>query len=182
MLIKIEETSNPNIRNFYPEQAFSEQKSCEFADAKSLRKSPLAEAVFDLGGIESVIIAADMVSVTKKDSADWTDLSPQIMAEILDFIATGEAAVIQTPQSTEDQSLMQHILALIDARIRPALNRDGGDIVVRHFEDGILSVELTGKCATCPYAMQTLKGGVEKVLKNYVPQIIEVKPVSKEIL
>lgn len=181
MLIKIEETSNANIRNFYPEQPFFKQSNCEFADAKSLRKSPLAEAVFDLGGIESVIIAADMVSVTKKDTADWEDLGPQIMAEILDFAATGEAAVIEAPEADDQQNLMRHILALIDARIRPALNKDGGDIVVRKFEDGVLSVELTGKCASCPYAMQTLKGGVEKVLKNYIPQIVEVKPVSKGI-
>lgn len=178
MLIKIEETTNPQRRNFYPAQPFSEQKNCEFADLKSLRKSPLAEAIFDLGGIESIIIASDMVSITKSADADWSDLSPQIMAEILDFIATGQAV---TPEISDHKSndLMRDILSLIDARIRPALHKDGGDIVVCGFEDGVLSVELTGKCATCPYAMQTLKGGVEKILKNYIPQVISVKPVSK---
>lgn len=180
MLIKIEETSDRNIRNFYPQQTISDQTVFEFSDAKSLRRSPLAEAIFDIGGVESIIIATDMVSVTKKNEADWDDLSPQIMAEILDFIASGEAAVLVAQNQGNGESLLREILALIDARVRPALNRDGGDIVVRDYKDGILSVELTGKCASCPYAMQTLKGGVEKVLKNYIPQIVAVKPINKE--
>lgn len=178
MLIRVEETSNPNVRNFYPQQQVFEKGNSEFADAKSLRRSPLAEAIFDIGGIESLIISSDMVSVTKKETADWSDLGPQIMAEILDFAATGEVAVL--PRQSNNDDLMKHVLSLVEARIRPALNRDGGDIIIRNFENGVLTVELTGKCAGCPYAMQTLKGGVEKILKSYIPEISEVKPASKE--
>ena len=75
---------------------------------------------------------------------------------------------------------MQKVNGLITARIRPALNRDGGDIELKGFEKGILWVELTGKCAGCPYAMRTLKDGVEKILKSYIPEINEVKPVGSE--
>ena len=179
MIIKTQDTSDENIKNFYPEEKFFNSDMSEFADAKSLRKSPLAEAIFDIGGIESVLIASDMVSVKKEPNALWEDLAPQIMAEILDFISTG-AAVILKDDKENATDLMKKILCLIDARIRPALNKDGGDIEVKNFEDGILWVELKGRCAGCPYAMRTLKEGVEKILKNYIPQIKEVKPIGKD--
>lgn len=181
MLINIQMTNDKNIRNFYPEKRIFKTGISEYADAKSLRKSPLAEAIFDLGGVKSVLIAPDMVSVTKESSASWADLSPQIMAEILDFAATGAAAVVEKQTATEtDFELMKKISGLVAARIRPALNRDGGDIELKSFENGILWVELTGKCAGCPYAMRTLKDGVEKILKSYIPEINEVKPVGEE--
>lgn len=179
MIIKTQDTFDENIKNFYPEEKFFNTDETEFADAKSLRKSPLAEAIFDIGGIESVLIASDMVSVKKENNALWEDLAPQIMAEILDFIATG-AAVIIGSQQENNNDLIKKVLSLTDARIRPALNKDGGDIEIKYFEDGILWVELKGKCAGCPYAMRTLKDGVEKILKNYIPQIKEVKPVGKD--
>lgn len=179
MIIKTQDTFDENIKNFYPEEKFFNTDETEFADAKSLRKSPLAEAIFDIGGIESVLIASDMVSVKKENNALWEDLAPQIMAEILDFIATGAAVIIGSKQEDKND-LIKKVLSLTDARIRPALNKDGGDIEIKYFEDGILWVELKGKCAGCPYAMRTLKDGVEKILKNYIPQIKEVKPVGKD--
>ena len=178
MIIKTQDTSDINIKNFYPEEKIFNIDITEFTDVKSLRKSPLAEAIFDIGGIESVLIAADMVSVKKEHNALWEDLAPQIMAEILDFIATGAAVMVEKAQENNDD-LMKKILSLTDARIRPALNKDGGDIEIKNFEDGVVWVELKGKCVGCPYAMRTLKEGVEKILKNYIPQIKEVKPMGK---
>lgn len=179
MLIKTENTSENNIRNFYPEEKFAISGSAEFTDSKSLRKSPLAEAIFDLGGIESVLITPDMVSVTKSSDASWDDLSPQIMAEILDFFAQGGELVTQKSTADDAQELLLKINGLINARIRPALKRDGGDIVIKKFANGVLFVELTGKCAGCPYAMRTLKDGVEKILRTYIPEVLEVKPYSE---
>lgn len=180
MIIKTEATNNPNVKNFYPEQKLAVSSDSEFADAKALRKSPLAETIFDLGGIESVLIAPDMVSVVKTDDASWDDLSPQIMAEILDFVATGADAVVVGHEPESPSDLMKKILGLVAARIRPALNKDGGDIVIKKFTGGVLYVELTGKCASCPYAMRTLKDGVEKILKNYIPEVTEVRPFSED--
>jgi Fe-S cluster biogenesis protein NfuA len=179
MIIKIEDTPDNNVRNFYPEHKLQVNRTTEYTDVKSLRKSPLAEAIFDIGGIKSVLIATDMISVKKTSDATWDDLSPQIMSEILDFMATGAQADMEVEEETP-QDLMQKILTLIDARIRPFLQKDGGDIEVKNFENGILYVELTGRCGGCPYAMRTLKEGVEKILKNYISQIKEVKPYNRD--
>ena len=180
MIIKVEDTSDINVRNFYPEGVVLIVGAAEFADAKSLRKSLLAEAIFDIGDIENILIASDMVSVKKNADSSWDELSPQIMAEILDFVAMGAPVVAKQLDAETEDDLLKKILSLIDARIRPALHKDGGDIKIIKFENGVLLVELMGKCAGCPYAMRTLKDGVERILKNHIPQIKEVKPFGKE--
>ena len=149
----------------------------EFVDAKSIRKSPLAEQIFDLGGIKSLFITADMISVTKEESASWEELKPLIMAEIMDYLATGEEVVVK--ENGEDDNVVGQITALLNARIRPAVKKDGGDIKFVSFEDGIVLVEMQGACKGCPYAMRTLKDGVEKILKTYIPEVREVRNIEE---
>lgn len=90
MLIETQITPDVNVINFFPAEKVLRSGTAEFVDAKSLRKSPLAEAIFDLGGVRSVFLTSDMISVTKENNASWDDLKPQILAEIMDFFATGE--------------------------------------------------------------------------------------------
>lgn len=61
--------------------------------------------------------------------------------------------------------------------IRPALQADGGDVELVDVEDGTVKVRLTGACGTCPMATMTLRFGVEKVLKERVPEVKEVVTV-----
>ena len=153
MLIETQETPDRNVLNFFPPVRILKSGTAEFVDAKSLRKSPLAEQIFDLGGIKSLFMTAEMISVTKEDEA-----------------------VIETPETAADETdVVNRIIGLINARIRPAVKQDGGDIVFKNFADGIVYVEMRGNCAGCPYAMITLKEGVERVLKSYIPEVKEVR-------
>lgn len=181
MLIETQQTPDINVINFFPPQPILKNGNAEFVDAKSLRKSPLAETLFDLGGIKSIFITSDMISVTKEDNASWEDLKPQILAEIMDFLSTGEDMVL-APASSErtEEEVINEIKGLINARIRPAVKQDGGDIVFINFEKGIVYVELQGNCKGCPYALVTLKEGVEKVLKAYIPEVKSVENFDKE--
>jgi len=176
MLIETQETPDQNVLNFFPPAKILKNGRAEFVDAKSLRKSPLAEQIFDLGGIKSLFMTAEMISVTKEENASWQELKPQILAEIMDYISLGEEAVIEPAESSADENdTVNRIIGLINARIRPAVKQDGGDIVFKSFEQGIVYVEMRGNCAGCPYAMVTLKEGVEKVLKAYIPEVKAVK-------
>ncbi len=178
MMIEIQTTPDSDVLNFFPPKPILAAGRAEFADAKSLRKSPLAEHIFDLGGISAVFMTAELISVTKMPDADWNLLKPQIMAEIMDYLSTGEAAVsAPAPQSGD---VTAQIRGLLDARIRPAVKRDGGDIKFCKFENGIVFVEMQGSCKGCPYAMVTLKEGVEKVLKTYIPEVREVRNLTPE--
>lgn len=180
MLIETQNTPDENIINFFPPVQILKTGSAEFVDAKSLRKSPLAEKIFDLGEIQSIFVTAEMISVTKTPSADWSNLKPQILAEIMDFITTGEEAFISTASTNSDDEVIKQIIGLINARIRPAVKQDGGDIEFKKFENGIVYVELQGNCVGCPYALVTLKEGVEKVLKAYIPEVKAVKNFDKD--
>ncbi len=60
------------------------------------------------------------------------------------------------------------------AEIRPHLQADGGDIELLDVNDGTVTVRLTGACGGCPMAAMTLKDGVERTIKEHVPEIVEV--------
>ena len=173
MRIETQLAADNNIMHFFAESGFPVKGSVEFSDAKSLRRSPLAENIFDLGGVTSVVITPDCLSVTKEEGALWDDLKPQVLAEIMDFLSRGEAPVREGEETAED--VVHNIVGLLNARIRPAIRKDGGDIVFRGFENGIVYVELQGKCVVCPYSQRTLKDGVEKLLRTYIKEVIAVE-------
>ena len=175
MMIEIQETPDANVINFFPPQPLLRKGSAEFVDTKSIRKSPLAEHLFDIGGISSLFITADMISVTKQDSASWDDIKPLIMAEIMDYLSTGEDVI---SSETNGDNVEQQIKALLDVRIRPAVKKDGGDIKFISFENGVVLVEMQGACKGCPYAMRTLKEGVERILKTYISEVREVRNIE----
>lgn len=180
MIIETQNTSDPNIINFFPSQKVLSDNRVEFIDSKSLRSSPLAENIFDLGGIVSIFITPDMISITKEESAQWQFLKPQILAEIMDFITSGQDIIIHHQSPKSDQDIQQAIISLLNARIRPAIQKDGGDIKFCLFEQGIVYVELLGNCSGCPYATRTLKDGVEKILQTYIPEVKTVKNISEK--
>lgn len=173
MRIETQLAADNNIMHFFAESGFPVKGSVEFSDAKSLRRSPLTENIFDLGGVTSVVITPDCLSVTKEEGALWDDLKPQVLAEIMDFLSRGEAPVREGEETAED--VVHNIVGLLNARIRPAIRKDGGDIVFRGFENGIVYVELQGKCVGCPYSQRTLKDGVEKLLRTYIKEVIAVE-------
>lgn len=181
MLIETQNTPDSDVINFFPPVTLLQSGRAEFVDAKALRKSPLAESIFDIGGIKSIFMTAEMLSITKETEANWEELKPQIMAEIMDHISLGEQAFIDHQTQDPDQNeLIGQIIGLINARIRPAVKQDGGDIIFKSFNNGIVYVEMQGNCVGCPYAMVTLKEGVEKVLTTYIPQVKEVRNYEKD--
>jgi Fe-S cluster biogenesis protein NfuA len=60
------------------------------------------------------------------------------------------------------------------AKIRPALLADGGDVKLVDVKEGVVKLKLTGACGSCPMATMTLKGGIERILKEQVPEVKEV--------
>jgi len=64
------------------------------------------------------------------------------------------------------------------AKIKPALQADGGDVTLVDVKDGIVDVKLVGACAGCPMSRLTLKNGIERVLKEEIPEIKEVREVK----
>ena len=187
MLIETETTPNPATLKFLPGQAVMAAGTRDFADADEADASPLAAALFSLGDVTGVFFGRDFVSVTAAPGVEWQGLKPQVLGVLLDHFASGaplfapgSAAGISVPNDDfaddpADADIVAQIKELIETRVRPAVARDGGDIVYRGFDKGTVYLAMHGACSGCPSSTATLKQGIETLLKHYVPEVTEVR-------
>jgi Fe-S cluster biogenesis protein NfuA len=184
MFIQTEQTPNPASLKFLPGRAVLERGTRDFPTAETAHASPLAEELFAIQGVAGVFLGSDFITVTKDDRFDWSVLKPMILASIMDHFTAGKAIVLdadaeQSAESDgEEDEVVSQIKALLDSRVRPAVAQDGGDIVYRGFEDGVVLLSLKGSCSGCPSSIATLKTGIENLLKHYVPEVKEVRQVA----
>jgi Fe-S cluster biogenesis protein NfuA len=184
MLVETETTPNPATLMFRPDRPVAAGEGVDFASADAAARSPLAAALFALGDVERVYFGPDFISVTKAPgSADWATLKPEVLGILLDHFAsgqpilTGDDTEAETHDDPQDADIVAQIRDLLDTRVRPAVANDGGDIVYRGFQKGIVFLHMRGSCAGCPSSTATLKGGIENLLRHYVPEVIEVRAV-----
>jgi len=188
MLIETEATPNPATLKFLPGQAVMSAGTRDFADPEEADASPLASALFSLGDVTGVFYGSNFVSVTIAPGVEWRDAKPDILGVLLDHFASG--APLFAPGSAgaiaidgdagftddpEDAEIVEQIKDLIETRVRPAVAKDGGDIVYRGFDKGTVYLAMHGACAGCPSSTATLKQGIEQLLKHYVPEVTEVR-------
>lgn len=188
MLIETETTPNPATLKFLPGQTVMSAGTRDFADDGEAAASPLAAALFSLGDVTGVFFGRDFVSVTIAPGSEWRDAKPDVLGILLDHFASGaplfapgSAAGIAVPADTDfsddpaDAEIIEQIKELIETRVRPAVARDGGDIVYRGFDKGTVYLAMHGACSGCPSSSATLKQGIETLLKHYVPEVTEVR-------
>ena len=184
MFIQTETTPNPATLKFLPGQNVLETGTAEFKSPEDAGNSPLAQRLFTLQGVRGVFFGRDFVSVSKAGDTDWQMLKPMILGALMEHFSTGQPIMIagavskDAPAAVEDDELSAQIRELIEDRVRPAVMMDGGDIVFNRFEDGIVYLEMRGACSGCPSSTATLKSGIENMLKHFVPEVIEVRPVQ----
>jgi Fe-S cluster biogenesis protein NfuA len=184
MRIETETTPNPATLKFLPGRRVTGGTPRDVADADAAEASPLARALFALGDVERVFFGEDFITVTRAPGGlDWPALKPDILALIADHFASGaplfteEAAEEQLFDDPADADIVAQIRDLLDTRVRPAVANDGGDIIYRGFDKGVVYLHLQGSCAGCPSSTATLKGGIENLLRHYVPEVAEVRAV-----
>ena len=189
MLIETELTPNPATIKFLPGRAVMENGTRDFAAPEEAEASPLAEALFGLGDVTGVFFGREFISVSAAPGSEWSSLKPDVLAILLDHFSANRplfkpaAAGFAVPSADpdyplddpEDADIVIQIKELIETRIRPAVANDGGDIVYRGFQKGIVFLQMQGACAGCPSSSATLKNGIEQLLKHYVPEVIEVR-------
>lgn len=189
MFIQTEATPNPATLKFIPGRAVLDSGTMEFTDRDSATRSPLAERLFGVPGVTGVFYGSDFVTVTKDDS-DWQHLKPAILGVIMEHYMSGAPLLTdgdtagngQTDNDVEffdeaDAETVTLIKDLIETRVRPGVADDGGDITFRGFKDGIVYVNMKGSCSGCPSSTVTLRNGIQNLLKHFIPEVVEVRPV-----
>uniref|UniRef100_A0A915JUN7 NFU1 iron-sulfur cluster scaffold homolog, mitochondrial n=1 Tax=Romanomermis culicivorax TaxID=13658 RepID=A0A915JUN7_ROMCU len=144
--------------------------------------------LFRIEGVKGVFLGSDFITITKnEEDLDWAVVKPHVFATIMDFLATGQPAVseeIVAPADTEvrpeDSEVVAMIKELLDSRIRPTVQEDGGDITFVSFHDGVVKLKLQGSCTGCPSSAVTLKNGIQNMLQFYIPEIKSVEQVEND--
>lgn len=180
MFIQTENTPNPATVKFIPGVDVMPSGVAEFMNAEAAAKSPLAERIFQIGGVQSVFFGRDFISVTKNDTVEWNSIKAQILGAVMQHFTTGEPLFRDGHEGNAiDDSMLdeisKQIKELIEKRVRPAVAMDGGDIVFDRFEQGVVYLTMRGACSGCPSSTVTLKNGVETMLRHYVPEVLEVR-------
>lgn len=185
MFIQTESTPNPTTLKFLPGQAVLEMGTADFPTKDTANSSPLAGRIFSVDGVEAVFLGMDFVTVTKANNFEWDHIKPAILGAIMEHFQSGAPAIEGEQSSSghaahsgEDAEIVDQIKELLDTRVRPAVAQDGGDITFHGFDRGVVYLHMQGACAGCPSSTITLKMGIENLLRHYIPEVTEVRPVA----
>ena len=188
MFIQVEPTPNPLTLKFLPGRTVAKGGTIFYQNESEVLNSPFAKRMFAVDGVNSVFFGSDFITITKDEDLDWQVLKPMVLGAITDHYNSGEETVIDSPnqkkseelnENQDDSDIVKQIKELLDTRVRPAVAMDGGDIVYQKFEKGIVYLHMQGACSGCPSSAATLKTGIENMLKHYVPEVLEVRPVNE---
>jgi len=200
LFIKTERTPNPSSLKFVPTDVgpgradrvlpeeyveATNERAVDFRSLQECAHSPLARSLFRVEGVRGVFLGMDFVTVSKPDDVSWSDLKPAVFATLMDFFASGEDVIRVSDNADDgdgedDDEIVLLIKELLETRVRPAVQEDGGDIVFHSFDEetGLVGLKLVGSCAGCPSSQVTLKSGVENMLCHYIPEVKGVHEIG----
>lgn len=182
MFIQTEETPNPNSLKFIPgKPVFTEEYNgypASYSHDDNLEISPLAKKLLSIENVLNVFFGSTFITITKNHGCDWYLVKPHILGTIMEHFINDFPLILKEDsiqQTATLDELSQKIVEILETRVRPAVAQDGGDIIFESFEDGIVYLQMKGACAGCPSSSETLKGGIENMLKFYIPEVKEVR-------
>jgi Fe-S cluster biogenesis protein NfuA len=184
MFIQTEQTPNPATLKFLPGRAVLGEGVLDMPTREQAAASPLAERLFEVPGVTGVFLGSDFITVTKGDG-EWHQLKPAILGAVMEHFMS-EAPILRADvqQAAEsemydeaDSETVDMIKDLIETRVRPAVANDGGDITFRGFKDGVVYLSMKGSCSGCPSSTATLQHGIQNLLRHFVPDVTEVRPI-----
>ncbi|KAK5940764.1 hypothetical protein PMZ80_007181 [Knufia obscura] len=203
IFIQTQDTPNADALKFIPNHPVLPPNfplgSLEYTSPRSTlappHPSPLAARLLNVDGVSSIFYGADFITVNKVADTNWAHIKPEVFSLITEAVSSGEQIVATTartdasgPPETEDSLLIKDdddevvamIKELLETRVRPAIQDDGGDLEYRGFNDGIVMLKLRGACRTCDSSTVTLKNGIESMLMHYIEEVKGIEQVLDE--
>ena len=183
MNIETELTPNPETLKFIVSKEYIFQKGIEIKNEKEAEKFKFSKDFFQLKGINRIFIGENFIAVTKEKNITWNYLKTKVLTFILDYISSNKVIIEkqhikEKPIKNKKNKISNNIEKIIDEKVRPAVARDGGDIIFENFDKGIVYLTLRGACAGCPSSTATLKQGIENLLMHYFPEVKEVRALN----
>ena len=180
MNIETELTPNPETLKFIVSKEYIFQKGIEIKNEKEAEKFKFSKDFFQLKGIKRIFIGENFIAITKEKNITWNYLKTKVLMFTLDFISLNkiliEKQIIKKDKKKNRKNkISMDIEKIIDEKVRPAVARDGGDIIFESFDKGIVYLTLKGACVGCPSSTATLKQGIENLLMHYFSEVKEVR-------
>lgn len=178
-----ESTPNPSAMKFVANKKIV-SATYEFASTEDAIHSPFASALFNFPFVKNVFIDENFVSVTKYDTADWSDITMELREFIRSYIEEAKSIVTEEAQAVSQKGNQQdnknletlddtskEIISILDEYVRPAVASDGGNIQFQSYNSNTKTVNviLQGACSGCPSSTYTLKSGIEHMLREMLP-------------
>ena len=175
-----ESTPNPEVMKFVSNRILS-NNTIEITSVEAAKNIPIAKELFSFPFVKSVFLSKNFISITKMNNVLWEDIAMQLRVFILEFLnnsnfSSDNSDVIETISENKEEGSRidekdfigdeKEISNLINEYIKPAVESDGGSITLDSFDDGVVTVILSGACSGCPSSTLTLKQGVENLLKQ----------------
>lgn len=185
--VQTQDTPNPRSLKFLPGKPVLGSGTLDFPSPSSAECSSLARDLFEIEGVKSVFFGPDFITVTKTDEdVEWTDIKRHTLEAIAKFFESGDpittgAVHHESSHSEDDDDIVSMIKELLDTRIRPTVQEDGGDVIFKGFEDGTVKLKLVGSCTGCPSSTVTLRNGIQNMMQFYIPEVDNVEQVEDEV-
>ena len=184
MFIQTEATPNPATLKFIPGRPVLDSGTLDLRTPEAAVQSPLAQKLFELPNVGGVFFGADFISVTKT-GGDWQQIKPAVLGAITEHYMSGAPLLVNEAEEeasdeffdAKDEETVTLIKDLLETRVRPAVGGDGGDITFKGYKEGVVYLHMQGACSGCPSSTATLKHGIQNLLRHFVPEVTEVRPV-----
>ena len=186
MFIQTEATPNPATLKFIPGKPVLPGSTREYRAAEEAADSPLAQRLFSVQNVSGIFLGHDFITVSKS-GGEWQHLKPAILGLIMDHYLSGAPVVLKQEAGkpvrgeeffdAADGQIVTTIKELLETRVRPAVAQDGGDITFQGYKEGVVYLNMKGSCSGCPSSTATLKHGIENLLRHFIPEVSEVRPV-----
>jgi len=185
MFIQTEATPNPATLKFLPGREVLPSGTLDMPNKDAAAQSPLALHLFEIPNVSGVFFGPDFITVSKSDG-EWYQLKPAILGAIMEHFMSGAPLLAGEAQQQTgvdeffdeaDAETVATIKELIETRVRPAVANDGGDITFRGYKEGVVYLDMKGSCSGCPSSTATLKHGIQNLLRHFVPDVVEVRPM-----
>lgn len=185
--------SNPLSIKIRAETSIADPDSCKFTVSQIVHPggpfffdnpeqaagSPLVERLFALAGIAHVLVAGNVVTIGKKESAPWDGLRSEVGAVIRTQLLTGVRAIFEAPRPSpagnrNDDEIRQVIQVLLDEETNPSIASHGGNISIVEVKDRNLYIEMSGGCQGCAASQVTLRQGFELMVRRVAPEVVDI--------
>ena len=179
-----EQTPNPEVMKFVSEKpiinGFLELKSSQEA-----QEIPLAKGLFQFDFVKEIFINDNYIAITKHENTNWDNILDKIQNYLQDFFLNKQKAekisgIFEKYQAQSFNNrgfteIEEKINAILQEYVAPAVENDGGKISLIEFDEETKTAKmlLQGACSGCPSSTITLKNGIENLLKNFLPNIVE---------